>query len=106
MLTNEQIESIVAQYDRSVAGDQAAVCYGVSERLDVGDGAQLVQVLYGDDKQWTDSTAVVVYDTGDVFCLNDWTLGPFDREGIADYEWVHAQTGKRAVILDGLPRVI
>lgn len=106
MLTNEQIEAIVAQYDRSVAGDDAATCYGVSERLDVGDGAQLVQVLYGTDTQWTDSTAVVVYDTENVFCLYDWTLGPLDRDGIADYQWVHAQTGKRAVIFDGLPRII
>ena len=30
---------------------------------------------------------------------------PNDRDGIADYDWVHAQTGKRAVILDGLPRL-
>lgn len=105
-MTNEQIEAIVAQYDKSVAGDEAATYYGVSERLDVGDDAQLVQVLYGDEKQWKDSTAVVVYDTGDVFCLYDWTLGPLNREGIADYDWVHAQTGQRAVLMNGLPRIL
>ena len=66
-MTNEQIEALVAQYDKSVAGEDAATCYGVSERTDVGEGAELVQVLYGDDKQWTDSTAVVVYPEGDIF---------------------------------------
>lgn len=102
------IAAILADYDKRVAGQNAATDYEVTDRLEVGDGAELVFILYGNkaQDQQEDMTVAVVYDTNEVFCLDDWTLCPTDFNAIADYDWVHAQTGNRAVIIDGLPRVL
>lgn len=105
-MNNEQIEAIVAEYDKSVAGKDSATRYRVSERINIEEGVQLVLVEYGDDKKWIGETSVIVYDEGDVFCQRDWSFNPTDRDGIADYEWVHVQTRHLAVVMNGLPRIL
>lgn len=102
----------IASYDYSVAGNNAADRYNIERAIEIEDGVRLVIFACGFDdepgiEQTRLCTAAVVYDDGDVFVLSDWQGGyPDKADEIADYEWICASTGRRAVILDGLPRVL
>lgn len=53
----------------------------------------------------TGRTAVIIYDDGTLFHLNDWQ-GPCPEtaEEIESFEW-RSEYGKRAVVFNGLPKV-
>lgn len=108
MLTNKQIETIAAQYDKLIAGQHASTLHRVIERTDIGDGVELVKIatyINNTSEQDPDTTTMVVYYTGDVFCTTDWEHSPQDEETIEDYDWVHANTGRPAILLNGPPRL-
>lgn len=108
-MTNAQIESIVAEYDKMIAGDNASSIHRVTDRTDIGDGVELVTIAYYDNdtkERNPDTTTMVVYDTGDVFCSDDWEKSPQDRNTIGDYDWVHVNTCLPAIVFKGLPRIL
>lgn len=108
MLTNKQIETIVAQYDKMKAGHYASTLHLVTKRTDIGNGAELVKIatyINNPHVQKLITTTMIVYYTGDVFCTTDWEHSPQDYENIEDYDWVHANTGRPAIVLNGLPRL-
>lgn len=52
------------------------------------------------------TTCAIVYDDGTLFCQWDWQgAHPETAEEIADYDW-RTEDGRRAVMLDGMPRML
>lgn len=108
-MTNEQIETIVAEYDKMIAGDYASSLHRVTDRTDIEDGVELVTIatyINDTNERYLDTITMVVYDTGDVFCTDDWSKSPQDHTTIGDYDWVHANTGLTAFVINGLPRLL
>ena len=98
----------IASYDYSVAGNKAADSYNIERSIEIEAGVSLVIFACGFVVEKIRlCTAAVAYDDGDVFVLDDWHGGyPDNADEIANFEWIHAQSGRRAVIRDGLPRIL
>lgn len=102
----------IACYDYSMAGNNAAERYNIESETEIEDGVRLVEFHCGcDDDSGVESfsfcSAAIVYDDGEVFVLYDWHGDyPHDADDIAYFEWVHAQTGHSAIMMNGLPRIL
>lgn len=100
-MTNDDILSVIAVYDKCFAGDDASSRYVFKSRLNRVDGVDLI--FFDTD---AGLTSAVVYPDGEVFVLTDWQGDyPTDFDDIDKFDWVHAQSGKAAFNLNGLPRL-
>ena len=52
-----------------------------------------------------DTSAAIIYNTGELFHLKDWQGGvPATQKDIEEFDWL-SEDGKDAIVLDGLPRL-
>lgn len=95
-------------YDVYCAGEQCATDYEIKPTdVYIAEGVELVEVAFRHNGEPWGYTRAIVYDTGDVFVLYDWDGSyPETRSEIEDFEWLHTQSGRRAIMWDGLPKVI
>ena len=49
-----------------------------------------------------DAIPMIIYDDGIVFCPSDWQTIPDDY---SDISWIELQTGRHAIMYDGLPKL-
>ena len=53
-----------------------------------------------------DTSAAIIYNTGELFHLKDWQGGvPATQKDIEEFDWL-SEDGKDAIVLDGLPRLL
>lgn len=92
----QKVEAALSAYDDGIG-------YTIIQSIPVSDDAKLM--MFVSDNGIAKSTAVV-YDDGTVFVTDDWQ-GYYAEslDEIEDYDW-HTLNGQRAVIVDGLPRVL
>lgn len=77
------------------------VDYQFSRRIAIDDDATLYLFQFGDIK-----SSAISYADGTTFVLDDWQGSrPESEEEIADYNWVSAADGRKAIVMDGLPRL-
>lgn len=107
-IANSEMDALapIACYDYSVAGNNAADRYNIESETEIEDGVRLLVFCCGCET-FSYCSAAIAYDDGDVFVLYDWHGGyPENSDEIADFEWVHAQSGHHAIMMDGLPRIL
>lgn len=97
VLPEEQhVEAILSKHDYGMG-------YTIIQSIPVSDDAKLMTFV--SDNCAAKSTAVV-YNNGTIFVTDDWQ-GYYAESlsEIEDYDW-HTLDGQRAIIMDGLPRVL
>lgn len=102
------LENIIAAISRQDTSCKIAVSETNIIPIE-GEDAHLVIFDYLDREDGTilGRTAAVVYGDETCFSRDDWQDGqyPAAPEEIADYEWLDHESGRHAVMLNGLPRV-
>lgn len=91
----QNVLSLINGYDRiSQKGN-------VTDIIDLKEDAKMYLFKKGDIK-----SSVIIYADGTSFILDDWQGSrPETLEEIEDYNWISLYDGRRAVIMDGLPRL-
>ena len=92
----QRVEAALSAYDDGIG-------YTITQSLPLEDGARLMTFV--SDNGIAESSAVV-YPDGTIFVTDDWqTYYAENAEQIDGYDW-HTLDGRKAVIMDGLPRVM
>lgn len=89
----------IKSYELSMSGEK--VDYKITSVLPLKDGARL-HLFEGAGIE----SSAISYADGTTFVLDDWQGSrPESEEEIADYNWVSAADGRKAIVIDGLPRI-
>lgn len=97
-LPDPTLQAIKA-YERAMSGEN--VDYKITSVVPLKDGAKL-HLFEGAGVE----SSAISYADGTTFVLYDWQGSrPESEEEIADYDWVLASDGRKAIVMDGLPRI-
>lgn len=89
----------IKAYELSMSGEN--VNYKITSVVVLKDGARL-HLFEGAGIE----SSAISYADGTTFVLDDWQGSrPESEEEIADYEWRLASDGRKAIVMDGLPRI-
>lgn len=90
---------VIKAYELSMSGE--SVDYKITSVVELKDGAKL-HLFEGAGIE----SSAISYADGTTFVLTDWQGSrPETEEEIADYDWVSATDGRKAIVMDGLPRL-
>lgn len=89
----------IKAYELSMSGE--SVDYKITSVVGLKDGAKL-HLFEGAGIE----SSAISYADGTTFVLTDWQGSrPESEEEIADYDWRLASDGRKAIVMDGLPRI-
>lgn len=81
--------------------DKSATQGKVTDIIELNEDAKMYLFEKGDIE-----SSVIIYADGTSFVLDDWQGSrPETLEEVEDYNWISLYDGRRAVIMDGLPRL-
>lgn len=101
LLSEKDEEVLQTIKDYELAMSNTDVDYQFSRRITLDGDATLYLFQFGDIK-----SSAISYADGTTFVLDDWQGSrPESEEEIEDYNWVSAADGRKAIVMDGLPRL-
>jgi hypothetical protein len=98
-MTHEEIKKLLGAINVAWGGDEAEVI--ITKEVELPEGATMHLFKCG-----VVESSAISYKDGSLFVIDDWqSARPESYEDIKDFTWVSGADGRRAVILNGLPRL-
>ena len=99
-MTHEEIKKLLETINRAWGGDETELT--ITKEIELPEGATMYLFKCGVVK-----SSAISYKDGSLFVIDDWqATRPESYEDIKDFAWFFGTDGRRAVILNGLPRIL
>lgn len=97
---------MVSTFDHAVNESSKNLIFAIEGRTPISDDCEMLWISYGTKYEDLGTVQAIVYTTGDIFVPTDWTADVACFEDIEATEWIHLNSGKIAILVDCMPKVI